>query len=130
MQQPRVAPTTSSAPPSRPVSMPAAAAAAPATTGTSTAHAAGRGRSFTTAVSKGEHGIGLDLGKTKEGLAQVLKLKEMPLGVANPATTCSVPLAAGDVITAVNNVPCSTFAETVKQIRASEGSVMLTFTRT
>lgn len=86
-------------------------------------------RNLTTTIIKSEHGIGLDLGKSKDGLAQVLKLKDMPAGAQNPATACSVPMAAGDVIVAVNGNKCASFADTVKLIRASEGSVTLTFSR-
>eukprot|EP00981_Chlorochromonas_danica_P015372 scaffold11846_cov149-Ochromonas_danica.AAC.3 len=80
-------------------------------------------------IAKTEHGIGLDIGKTKEGLAQVLRLKEMPEGVANPAAMCSPPILAGDVIIAVNGVSCQSFSDTVKLIRSSEGMVTLTVTR-
>jgi hypothetical protein len=108
-------------PASTSMSKPAAGSVAPQTTSGA--------QILTTTIAKGEHGIGLDLGKSKEGLAQVLKLKDMPAGVQNPAMVCSVPMAAGDIITAVNGNSCASFADTVKLIRSSEGTVTLTFRR-
>lgn len=86
-------------------------------------------RTFTTTIHKGEHGIGLDLGKNKDGLAVVLKLKVMPAGIPNPASTCTVPLVAGDIITAVNGVQCGLFSEAVRLIRACESQVVVTILR-
>jgi C-terminal processing protease CtpA/Prc len=83
-----------------------------------------------TAVDKGEQGIGLDLGKTKEGAASVLRLKDFPPDVVNPASLCSPAILPGDVIVAVNGQPCATFADAVKLIRATgSGKVQLTLER-
>jgi C-terminal processing protease CtpA/Prc len=83
----------------------------------------------TTAVEKGELGIGLDLGKAKTGQGQVLRLKEFPPDVVNPASLCNPAIQVGDVIVAVNGVACESLAESVKIIRAAVGSVQLTFER-
>lgn len=83
----------------------------------------------TTAVEKGELGIGLDLGKSKTGQAQVLRLKEFPPEAVNPATLCNPPIQVGDVIVAVNGVQCASLAEAVKVIRAAVGLVQLTLER-
>lgn len=83
----------------------------------------------TTAVEKGELGIGLDLGKAKTGQGQVLRLKEFPPDVVNPASLCNPAILVGDVIVAVNGVACESLAESVKIIRAAVGSVQLTFER-
>jgi hypothetical protein len=83
----------------------------------------------TTTVAKGELGIGLDLGKAKTGQGQVLRLKEFPPDVVNPASVCNPAIQVGDVIVAVNGVACESLAESVKIIRAAVGSVQLTFER-
>lgn len=87
-------------------------------------------RRVVTSVDKGEQGIGLDLGKTKEGAASVLRLKDFPPDVVNPASLCSPAILPGDVIVAVNGQACATFADAVKLIRATgSGSVQLTLER-
>jgi S1-C subfamily serine protease len=84
---------------------------------------------LTTTIRKTAQGLGLDLGKARDGLAHVLKLKDMPEGAPNPAAICSVPLAPGDVICAVNGQKVSSFTDTVRLIRAAADSVTLTFVR-
>ena len=84
---------------------------------------------ITTSVVKGENGIGLDLGKGKDGEATVLKLKDFGPGIVNPASLCNPPILPGDVIVAVNGVPCLLFADAVKLIRGSEGTIKLTLER-
>jgi C-terminal processing protease CtpA/Prc len=83
----------------------------------------------TTSVEKGELGIGLDLGKSRSGQGQVLRLKEFPPEAVNPASQCNPPIAVGDVIVAVNGQACDTLAESVKIIRGAVGVVQLTFER-
>jgi len=82
-----------------------------------------------TRVEKGELGIGLDLGKAKTGQAQVLRLKEFPPEVVNPASLCNPAIRVGDVIVGVNGEPCSSLAEAVKVIRAAVGVLQLTLER-
>jgi len=64
----------------------AAAAAAAATPSPTTALAGSRAKRITyhTVIIKGEHGLGLDLGKTKDGRVVVQRLKDFPPGVINP----------------------------------------------
>lgn len=83
----------------------------------------------TTTVRKGELGIGLDLGKSKTGQGQVLRFKDLPAEVVNPASLCNPPILVGDVIVAVNSVPCASLSETVKIIRSAEGVIQLTLER-
>jgi S1-C subfamily serine protease len=71
----------------------------------------------------------LDLAKTSDGLAYVLKLKELGAGVVNPASQCQPPLMTGDVIFAVNGKKCNNFMDTVNLIRAANGTIQLTFLR-
>ena len=82
-----------------------------------------------TRVEKGELGIGLDLGKAKTGQAQVLRLKEFPPEVVNPASLCNPAIRVGDVIVGVNGEPCTSRPEAVKVIRAAVGVVQLTLER-
>lgn len=82
-----------------------------------------------TAVTKGAHGIGLDLTRTKTGEAQIMRLKEMPPNIQNPATLSDPAFQAGDVIVAVNGVNCPTFNEVVAAIRSGEGKINLTLDR-
>lgn len=87
-------------------------------------------RRVTTSVEKGDLGIGLDLGKSPAGEAQVLRLKELPPGVVNPASLSVPAILPMDVIVAVDGQPCATFAEAVKLIRATGlGKVQLTLER-
>lgn len=83
----------------------------------------------TTCVEKGELGIGLDLGKSKTGQGLVLRFKDFPPEVVNPASLCNPAIAVGDVIVAVNGVPCASLSETVKIIRSTEGVIQLTLER-
>jgi hypothetical protein len=77
---------------------------------------------FATVVVRGEHGLGLDLEKTAEGGAAVKRIKDMP-GVVNPAQICYPPIKEGDTIIGVNGKKCHVFADVVKEIRASGGSI-------
>lgn len=87
-------------------------------------------RRVTTSVDKGEHGIGLDLGKSAAGEAQVLRLKDFPTGIVNPASLCNPPMLPNDVIVAVNGQSCATFADAVRLIRAANnGKLQLTLER-
>jgi C-terminal processing protease CtpA/Prc len=84
---------------------------------------------LSTTIVKGKNGIGLDLGKDNEGMACVLRLKDIP-GEANPAMICIPPVMTGDVIIAVNGKQTKSFMDTVNLIRAiSSGNVSLTFIR-
>jgi len=90
---------------------------------------------FSTIIMKGEHGMGLDLGKTKliwdQGRSLVLRFKDFPSGEVNPALQCNPAIHIGDVIIAVNDVPCETLSDAVKIIRGlSIGNVKLTLERT
>ena len=90
---------------------------------------------FSTMIMKGEQGMGLDLGKTKltwdQGRSLVLRFKDFPNGEVNPALRCNPAIHIGDVIIAVNDVPCETLSDTVKVIRGlSIGNVKLTLERT
>eukprot|EP01038_Epipyxis_sp_PR26KG_P006403 gene6403-8814_t len=83
-----------------------------------------------TFVEKGEHGVGLDIGKNKDnGSAYVLRLKEFADGVVNPASLCQPPIMPGDVIVAVNGVQCKLFADAVNVIRAASGTVEFSLER-
>ena len=82
-----------------------------------------------TRVTKGEHGIGLDLAKTADGGVFVTRLKDMPPGVVNPAASCTPPINAGDVIVGVNGQPCALFADVVKAIRGASGVIELLLER-
>lgn len=73
--------------------------------------------------------MGLDLLKTAEGNTAVKKIKDMPPGVINPATICFPPIKEGDLIIGVNGKKCQMFAEVVKEIRASGGSIELVIER-
>ena len=53
----------------------------------------------------------------------------MPPGVINPATICFPPIKEGDLIIGVNGKKCQMFAEVVKEIRASGGSIELVIER-
>jgi C-terminal processing protease CtpA/Prc len=86
-------------------------------------------QTFTTVVKKGEHGIGLDLGRNKDGAAVVLKLKDLPGGAPNPAAQCSPPIMANDVIMSVNGQSSPSFGDAVKYIRAAVNEVSLTIYR-
>lgn len=83
-----------------------------------------------TKITKGPHGIGLDLTKAGNGQAQVQRFKEMPAGVQNPAFSCNPAIECGDIIVEVNSVSCASFADLVKAIRgAPEGPLTLTLER-
>jgi len=83
---------------------------------------------ITTSVHKGESGIGLDLGKNKLGMGQVLRFKEF-VGV-NPASLCNPPIQVGDVIVAVNGTSCASLSDTVRLIRGTQaGALVLTLER-
>lgn len=83
----------------------------------------------TTFVEKGELGLGLDLGKNRTGHGQVLRFKEFPPGVVNPASLCNPPIIVGDVIIGVNRTRCDTLSDAVKVIRGATGTIELTFER-
>ena len=90
---------------------------------------------FSTMIMKGEQGMGLDLGKTKltwdQGRSLVLRFKDFPNGEVNPALRCNPAIHIGDVIIAVNDIPCETLSDAVKVIRGlSIGNVKLTLERT
>lgn len=80
-------------------------------------------------VKKGEHGIGLDLGRNKDGAAVVLKLKDLPGGAPNPAAQCKPPIMAQDVIVSVNGESSPSFGDAVRLIRGAVGEVTLTINR-
>jgi hypothetical protein len=84
---------------------------------------------ITTTVEKGPLGIGLDLCKSASGMGQVLKMKEFPPDVANPALLSTLAIQVGDVIVAVNGMQCPSLSETVKVIRSAEGKIQLTLER-
>ena len=86
---------------------------------------------FATSIVRGEYGLGLDLEKIHAtGGASVKRIKEMPPGVVNPALACYPPMKEGDIIIGVNGKRCAAFAEVVKEIRASAGSIELRIERT
>ena len=85
---------------------------------------------FNVSIEKSTHGIGLDISKNQTtGGTSITRLKELPIGITNPAAICIPKLLAGDNIIAVNNITCLTFSACVKCIRASEGIVTLTIER-
>ena len=84
---------------------------------------------LTTAVVKGELGIGLDLGKSRSGQGQVLRFKPFPPEVPNPASLCNPAIVVGDVIVGVNGLRCDSLSETVKIIRGTQGTVEITLER-
>lgn len=81
-----------------------------------------------TSVVKGEHGIGLDLGKDSKGGIVIHRLKEMP-GLVNPASLCNPPILPGDKIIEVNGEKCYSFPECVQQLRSATGKIILTLER-
>ena len=81
-----------------------------------------------TNVVKGEHGIGLDLGKDNRGGIVIHRLKEMP-GLVNPASLCNPPILPGDKIIEVNGEKCFSFPECVQQLRSAVGKITLTLER-
>lgn len=81
--------------------------------------------SFKTTLSKGAHGLGLDIGKTSNGGVVIQKLKEMPDKSPNPGLVCVPPIHIGDVIVGVNGQPMTQFADIVAAIRSSSSSVEL-----
>lgn len=83
----------------------------------------------TTFVEKGELGIGLDLGKNKAGQGQVLRFKEFPPEVVNPASLCSPSILIGDVIIGVNRIQTVSLSDAVKVIRGAIGTIELTLER-
>jgi len=81
-----------------------------------------------TSVVKGEHGIGLDLGKDSKGGIVIHRLKDMP-GLVNPASLCNPPILPGDKIIEVNGEKCYSFPECVQQLRSATGKIILTLER-
>ena len=78
---------------------------------------------------KGEHGLGLDLTKSRDNRAVVTAFKAMPNNAPNPALQCVPPIKIGDVIVGVNGEACASFADAVKLIRATNGAVTLRLLR-
>jgi C-terminal processing protease CtpA/Prc len=70
-----------------------------------------------TTIIRGQHGIGIDLGKNRAKEAVVQKLKEMPDGSANPALICQPSLERGDRIIGVNGTTCELFEDVVTAIK-------------
>ena len=125
-QPPQTSPSRSTTSPSLPPNRPAAnAGGGNASSGGTSAGL----RVLAISVTKGPHGIGLDLVKSSAGKAAVQRLKEMPPGVVNPASQSRPPFRTGDIIVGVNGQPCGTFAETIKMIRALEGVITLQIER-
>lgn len=129
----RSQPVPSPAPaPVQPVrsAQPPSSSSASSSSSSSSAVTGGSGvRVLSISVTKGPHGIGLDLVKTANGRASIQRLKEMPEGVPNPAAHCSPPFRSGDVIIGVNGQSCGAFSDTIKMIRAIEGLVTLQIER-
>jgi C-terminal processing protease CtpA/Prc len=96
----------------------------------SSAHKTPTGNRFTTIVAKGNHGIGLDLVKSQDGGTFVQRVKDMPFGVANPASSAIPPVLAGDFILGVNGKLFEAcFADVVREIRSSVDKVELLIER-
>ena len=70
-----------------------------------------------TTIVRGQHGIGIDLGKNRIKEAVVQKLKDMPDGSANPALVCQPSLEKGDRIVGVNGAKCELFEDVVTAIK-------------
>lgn len=100
---------------------PPAASAAPTP---APAPAPAAAKSFLAKIRKGEHGIGLDIGRTADQGCVVQRLKEMPAGVANPAAACDPPICSGDLIVGVNGVKMLGFNDIVKAIRGTDGDTV------
>lgn len=109
----------------------AVAAAAVAASTPSPTKAGPRAKRITyhTVIIKGEHGLGLDLGKTKDGRVVVQRLKDFPPGVVNPASLAIPKIRAGDFVIAINGALNLTFQDTVAAIRASHGTVEIELER-
>ena len=104
-----------------PAPAPAVAAAPAATAATASP--------FTAIIIKGEHGIGLDIGRTADSGCVIQRLKDMPPGVVNPASRCVPALVPGDVIIGVNGTKMVGFNDIVKAIRSSGEEVKLLVSR-
>jgi len=97
---------------------------------TSSTHKAPIGKRFTTIIAKGNHGIGLDLVKSQDGGTFVQRIKDMPFGVSNPASSANPPVLAGDFILGVNGkIFEACFADVVREIRSSVDKVELLIER-
>lgn len=77
---------------------------------------------LSTTITRGKHGIGIDLGKNRAREAVIQKLKTMPDGSANPAEACNPPLTKGDRIVGVDGCMCEIFEEVVTAIKKSMAS--------
>lgn len=84
---------------------------------------------ITTTVVKGEHGLGLDLTKSRDNMPVITAFKAMPNNVPNPALQCVPPIKVGNIIVGVNGEACGSFADAVKLIRATNGAVTLRLLR-
>lgn len=84
---------------------------------------------FTVIITKGEHGIGLDIGRAAENGCVIQRLKEMPAGVENPASKCVPALNSGDMIIGVNGTKMVNFNDIVKAIRSGGDDVKLLISR-
>jgi hypothetical protein len=88
-----------------------------------------KGTLYHTGITKGDHGLGLDLGKTSDGRVVVQRFKELPSGIINPAQKAVPKIRPGDFITGINGVKCGSFAECVTAIRNCTGIVELELER-
>jgi C-terminal processing protease CtpA/Prc len=84
---------------------------------------------YKTVIQKSEYGIGLDLGKTKDGRIVVQRLKEFPPSVTNPALLANPQIRPGDYVIGINGKVDLGFSETVNAIRTSAGRVELELER-
>lgn len=103
---------------------PLSASAVPPSASAAASSAAGS-EMVTTTVMKGEHGIGLNVAKSREGRGIITSFKDMPDGSPNPAKQCVPPIKTNDIIASVNGERCDTFNEAVRLIKASAGAVTL-----
>jgi membrane-associated protease RseP (regulator of RpoE activity) len=63
------------------------------------------------------------------GKAVVLRFKDFPANVINPATVASPAILVGDLIVGVNDEKCETFNDVVKIIRSAVGVIKLSIER-
>ena len=84
---------------------------------------------YKTVVEKGGYGIGLDI--ANDGCyAVVVRFKELPPWVTNPARMCDPQIQVGDIIVGINDMRMSSFhhvVETVKEL--PKGSLTLELRR-
>jgi hypothetical protein len=127
---PAPAPIPAPAPALAPAPAPAVAvAAAPVAPPVASATPPAANSPFAVIIIKGEHGIGLDIGRTADSGCVIQRLKDMPPGVVNPASRCVPALVPGDLIIGVNGTKMVGFNDIVKAIRSSGEEVKLLVSR-